>query len=205
MIKILAIYGSPRRNGNTDRLLEAFLTGPAAGSVTCRRLKISEIEFAPCTGCQMCEEKGHCVVEDGMQAVYPWIDDADLVVLASPVYFYGLTAQAKALVDRSQALWARKHRFGKTGAGAVTGTKARAGFLISTGGSKGRRLFECVELTMKYFCDAIDARYLGSLTIRSLDRMGDVERHSEYLEQARQAGRRIVGELSASAENNQAS
>ncbi len=199
MIKILAIFGSPRRNGNTDRLLEAFLAGPAAASIACRRVRVSEMEFTPCTGCGMCEEKGHCVIPDGMQVVYEWIDDADLVVLASPVYFYGLTAQAKALVDRSQAMWARKYRLG------VTGAKTKAGFLISTGGSKGRRLFECVELTVKYFCDAIDARYLGSLTIRSLDRMGDVERHPEYLEQARDAGRRIVAEWSASAEGSQAS
>ena len=97
MIKILAIFGSPRRNGNTDRLLEAFLEGPVSTSIACRRVRVSEMEFTPCTGCRMCEKKGHCVVPDGMQVVYEWIDDADLVVLASTVYFYGLTAQAKAL------------------------------------------------------------------------------------------------------------
>ncbi len=191
MVKILAIFGSPRRGGNTDRLLEAFLAGPAPGTIECTRVAVSETDCAPCTGCQECDREGRCVLNDGMQPVYRWIEDADLVVLASPVYFYGLTAQAKAVVDRAQAFWARKYRLGERAAGT------KAGFLIAAGGSKGPRLFECVERTMKYFCDALDARFLGSLTFRSLDRMGDMDRHPEYLEQAREAGARVVAELVA--------
>jgi multimeric flavodoxin WrbA len=189
MINILAIYGSPRRGGNTDRLMEAFLAGAAPATLECRRVKVGDMEFCPCTGCQECDAGGTCVVDDAMQDVYRWIGEADLVVLASPIYFYGLTAQAKAIVDRSQALWVRKHRLG------LAASRPKSGFLIAAGGSKGTRLFECAELTMRYFCDALDARYLGSLTFRSLDARVDIDRHPEYVDSARETGRRIANEV----------
>jgi multimeric flavodoxin WrbA len=199
MTQILAIYGSPRRGGNTDRLLDAFLDGAEETHSVCRRVYASDREIAACNGCQACEVDGHCVIEDDMQQVYGWIGEADLVVLASPVYFYGLTAQAKALIDRSQSLWACKYRLG------IRAQKPRAGFLISAGGSKGRRLFECAELTMKYFCDAIDARFLGSLTFASVDRWEDIDRHPEYLDEARGSGQRITAQLASADETSQPS
>jgi multimeric flavodoxin WrbA len=196
-MQILAIFGSPRRGGNTDRLLETFVEGAEETGAVCRRLVVRDQGIGPCDGCQACDADGICVLRDGMQPVYEWIDEADLVVLASPIYFYGITAQAKALVDRSQALWARKHRLG------IRSSGPKFGFLISTGGSKGRRLFECAELTMKYFSDAIDAHYVGSLTFRSIDRLGDIERHPQYLDEARDSGRRLAADLSARLEGEQ--
>jgi multimeric flavodoxin WrbA len=188
MTHVLGVFGSPRRGGNTDRLLEEFLSGAAEGGARCTRVIAAEADIKPCTGCQHCEIERRCVIEDGMQRVYALIEDADVVVLASPIYFYGLTAQAKALVDRCQVFWARKHRFGERA------TKPRAGFLISVGGSAGPRLFECAEMTMKYFCEALDAEYVGSLTFRSIDLPGDIDRHPEYLEETRHSGRRIADE-----------
>jgi multimeric flavodoxin WrbA len=188
-MQILAIFGSPRRGGNTERLLEAFLEGACTGATSCRRLVVTDQGIGPCTGCQACDADGACVLDDGMKPVYEWIDEADLVVLASPIYFYGITAQAKALIDRSQALWARKHRLG------IRASVAKSGFLIAAGGSRGKKLFECAELTMRYFCDAIDARYLGSLTFRSIDGLGDIEGHPEYMDEARESGRRLAAEV----------
>lgn len=198
MTHVLAIFGSPRRGGNTDRLLEAFLRGAEEGGARSERVHAAEEAIHPCDGCQRCEIEGRCVIEDGMQRVYGLIDEADLIALASPVYFYGVTAQAKALIDRTQALWIRKHRLG------IRSQKTRAGFLIAAGGSKGKRLFECAEMTMRYFCDAVDARYLGSLTFRALDRSADLERHPEYLEEARRTGRRTVSQLGSGSAVDQA-
>ena len=174
---------------NTDRLMEAFLEGASGAGADCQRLVVTDHDIGACTGCQACDADGACVLDDGMKPVYEWIDRAELVVLASPIYFYGITAQAKALVDRSQALWARKHRLG------IRSSVRKSGFLIAVGGSKGKNLFECAELTMRYFSDAIDAQYLGSLTFRSIDRLGDIEGHPEYIDQARESGRRLAAEL----------
>ncbi len=195
-MQILAIYGSPRRGGNTDRLLDAFIEGTRGSHADCRRLVVAREEIGGCTGCRGCDSNGRCVVQDGMQSVYRWIEEAHLVVLACPIYFYGLTAQAKALVDRAQALWVRKHRLG------LRATRPKSAFFISAGGSKGKRLFECAELTMRYFCDAIDARYAGSLTFRSIDHPGDIERRPEYLDRARESGRRLAAELAGHGEDN---
>jgi len=189
MVHVLGIFGSPRRGGNTDRLLESFLAGAGESGGPCSRVLVAEESLAPCSGCRRCETDGRCVIEDGMQRVYGLIEEADLIALAAPIYFYGLPAQAKALIDRSQMFWARKHRLG------LRARKRRAGYLIAAGGSKGKRLFDCVELTTRYFCDAIDADYLGALTFRSLDRPEDLDRHPEYLDQARREGRRIAAGL----------
>lgn len=192
MAHVLGVFGSPRRGGNTDRLLEMFLSGATEGGAQSTRVIASAAGIEPCTGCQQCETERRCVIEDGMQPIYGLIEDADVIALASPIYFYGLTAQAKAFVDRCQVFWARKHRFGERA------KKTRAGFLISVGGSKGERLFECAEMTMKYFCEALDAAYIGSLTFRSIDQPGDIDRHPEYLEEARRIGHRIAEERTAS-------
>jgi len=61
-----------------------------------------------CTGCDGCEKTGMCVIKDDMQDVYTLMDDADVIIIASPIFFYGVTSQVKALIDRGQAMWWRR-------------------------------------------------------------------------------------------------
>jgi protein-tyrosine-phosphatase len=117
-----------------------------------------------------------------MQEIYPMLRRADIIVMATPVFFYGPTAQMKALIDRSQALWARRYVHGLSD----PGRKWRLGFLLSLGATKGQNLFEGVLLTAKYFFDAVGARFDGSLTYKKIEASGDIEKHPTALSDARE-------------------
>jgi multimeric flavodoxin WrbA len=189
-MNVLGIFGSPRKGGNTELLLEEALKGAEKEGADVERLHIANFHITPCTECLQCLEKGECVIQDDMQKIYPKLLDSDIIILASPIFFYGITAWAKALVDRSQALWARKYvlkdpSLGKEG-------KRRKGFLISVGGTKGQKVFEGAILTAKYFFDVLNADYVGELVFRNMDAKGDILKQPDALRQAFESGRKLV-------------
>ncbi|MFW6284159.1 MAG: flavodoxin family protein [Desulfosalsimonas sp.] len=120
---------------------------------------------------------------------------ADGLMLATPIFFYTVSAHVKALMDRCQSLWVKKYWIDKTEPGQLQ--PRRQGLLISVGATKGKRLFEGTLLTVKYFLDVLDARLWDSLLYRGLDFEGDVEKYPQYLEQARDAGRRLADAICA--------
>jgi multimeric flavodoxin WrbA len=151
---------------------------------------LSDFTITPCKECHGCDRTGNCVILDDMQKIYPKLLGADVIILASPIFFYGVTAWAKALIDRSQALWARKYllkdpSLGKEG-------KKRKGFFISVGATKGQKVFEGSILTVKYFFDVLNANYVGQLLFKGVEAKGDILKHPEALQQAFEAGRRLV-------------
>ncbi|MCF8031615.1 MAG: flavodoxin family protein [Desulfarculaceae bacterium] len=193
---LLGIYGSPRKGGNTDLLLDAALDeAQAAGAeverVYCRRLKMSG-----CIACGGCDETGMCVLDDGMQAIYPYMQLAGAVLLSSPVYFYGPPAQAKALIDRSQACWSAR-MLKKTTPEQRKSFDSGQGYMIAVGATKGKRMFECMELTARYFYDALDMTYQGGLLVPGVEAKGQVAGDQDILAQARDLGRKIVAQAAS--------
>jgi multimeric flavodoxin WrbA len=191
-VLVLGIYGSPRKGGNTDLLLDAALAGAReAGArveaVYCRRLKVSG-----CIACGGCTKTGQCVLDDQMQTVYPLIAQAGAVVLASPVYFYGPPAQAKALIDRSQACWSAR-MLAKTTPEARRSYDHGRGYLIAVGATKGPRMFSCMELTARYFYDALDMSFQGGLLVPGVEAKGQIASDAATLEKARALGREMAG------------
>jgi protein-tyrosine-phosphatase/multimeric flavodoxin WrbA len=146
------------------------------------------MNITPCQECGTCEKKGFCPIDDDMQEVYPLLRQADIIVMATPIFFYGATAQLKALIDRSQALWSRRYVFKLTD----PGMKWRRGFLLAVGATKGKNLFEGVELTAKYFFDAVGATSEGSLTYKHIEASGDIENHPTALADAKEKAATIV-------------
>lgn len=194
-MKILGIFGSPRRGGNTDILLEETLKGAQKEGAEVDRIYLTDYAITPCKECHGCDHTGQCVILDDMQKIYPKLLESDIIILASPIFFYGVTAWAKALIDRSQALWAKKYllkdpSLGKEG-------RKRKGFFISVGATKGPRVFEGAILTVKYFFDTFNAEYAGELVFRGVDGKGDIFKHSEPLQRAFDAGRKLVLEMKA--------
>jgi multimeric flavodoxin WrbA len=189
-MKVLGILGSPRKGGNTELLLEETLKGAEAEGAAVESLRLTDYNIIPCKECLACFKDGNCIILDDMAKIYPKLLDADIIILASPIFFYGVTAWAKGLIDRCQALWARKYQlkdpsFGKEG-------RKRKGFFISVGGTKGQKTFEGAILTAKYFFDVLNAEYAGELVLREVDAKGDVLKHPEALQQAFEAGRKLV-------------
>jgi multimeric flavodoxin WrbA len=192
-MKVLGLFGSPRRGGNTDLLLEEALKGAQSAGAEVEGLHLTDFTITPCKECHGCEETGDCVILDDMHKIYPKLLVADIIILASPIFFYGVTAWAKALIDRCQALWSRKYvlkdeSLGKKG-------KRRKGFLISVGATKGKKVFDGAILTAKYFFDVLNAEYAGELVFRGIDAKGDILKHPEAIQQAFEAGRRLVLEM----------
>ncbi len=184
-MRILGLCCSPRKGGNTDLLLDELLRGSKDKGADTKKVDACHLQIAPCNGCGGCERTGRCVIEDGMQRIYSQIDEADMIVLASPIYFYNVTAQCKALIDRCQALWSRKYLLRKR-------SPMKGGFFLSVGGTKGKKMFDGAILTVRYFFDAINATYSGHLLFKEIDKKGAVKNHPTALREAYETGTRLV-------------
>ncbi len=188
-MRVLGIAGSPRRGGNTDLLLAEVLRGAASRGAEVKTIIISQLNIAPCQHCDACLETGRCKVKDDMQMIYDELERADRIVLASPVHFMGVTAQAKAMIDRCQALWVRKYRLKLPPLGSV---RERKGLFISVGGMKLANLFEPALATVKSLFKVLDVTYAGELLFPGVDEKGAITQNPDALKQAFLAGQRLV-------------
>ena len=189
-MKVLGLFGSPRRGGNTDLLLEEMLKGAESRGAKIDRIFLSDLDISDCRECRSCEATGNCVVQDEMQEIYPKLMEADHIVLASPIFFYGVTAQVKRMIDRCQALWARKYILKKSS--VEKGDAKRKGWFLSVGSSRGTKVFEGAILTVRYFFDALNVEYAGELTFRGIDGKGAIKEHPSALKEAFEAGQRLA-------------
>ncbi|MFQ6066689.1 MAG: flavodoxin family protein [bacterium] len=190
-MKVLGLFGSPRRGGNTDLLLEEMLRGAQSQGAEIERIFLSDWDISGCRECRSCEATGNCVVQDQMQEIYPKLVEADYIILASPIFFYGVTAQAKRMIDRCQALWARKYVLKKPLMAKKEKVK-RKGWFLSVAGSRGAKVFEGAILTARYFFDALNVEYAGELTFRKIDAKGSIKKHPTALKEAFEAGQQLV-------------
>lgn len=103
---VLGLQGSPRKKGNTNKLLAAFMDEAERLGANTITINISKNRILPCDGTRFCEKKGFCHIDDDMTGeIYSLLRRARLIIMATPVFFYSVPAQLKALIDRSQALW----------------------------------------------------------------------------------------------------
>ena len=105
MKKILILSGSPRKNGNSDMLCDEFMRGAVESGHQVEKIRVAEKNIGFCRGCYACKDTGKCVIKDDMAEVLQKMIDTDVFVLASPVYFYSIDAQLKAVIDRTVARW----------------------------------------------------------------------------------------------------
>ncbi|OPX19934.1 MAG: NADPH-dependent FMN reductase [Desulfobacca sp. 4484_104] len=185
-MKVLGIWGSPRRGGNTEILLDAFLTGAAQGGAEVEKITLTKLKISPCMEIYHCIKDGTCPIKDDMLELYPKLLAADVVALASPIFFYGLTAQAKALVDRTQALWARRYVLKQDFPGPQ-----RQGVLLCVGATQGKHVFVGCRLTARYFFDAINVAYAAEILVRGVDEKGAILQKPEILVESEDLGRRL--------------
>lgn len=181
---VLGLQGSPRKKGNTEFLLSAFMKETEKYGAKTHIVDVCNKNIEPCKEFTTCEKKGFCPIKDDMDPeIYSLLRKADIVVPASPVFFYNVTAQLKALIDRSQTLWARKYRLNLTD----PKRSMRRGFILSQGATKGKNLFLGIDLTAKYFFDAVGASYEGSLYYWRIENRGDMEKHPTVHEDVKKA------------------
>ena len=186
-MKVLGIMGSPRIKGNTDLLLDEALKGAQGQGAEVEKVIVDKLNIAPCREYYGCVKDGNCVIRDDMDNIYPKLLDTDRVIVASPIFFYGLTSQVKALIDRCQALWARKYILKQS-----LPDSARKGAFIAVGATRGRKLFDGSILTVKYFFQSIDVQYVDELLVPGVDKRGEIKEHPTALSDAFELGRRLV-------------
>jgi len=185
-MKVLGIMGSPRIKGNTDLLLDEVLKGAKSEGAEVEKLIADKLNIAPCREYYGCLNDGNCVIHDDMDSVYIKLLSADRVIIASPMFFYGLTAQVKAIIDRGQALWARKYVLKQP---PPDGN--RKGAFIGVGATKGKNLFEGSILTLKYFFKTIGVEYADEVLVWEVEKKGAVKEHPTALKDAFEMGKRF--------------
>jgi multimeric flavodoxin WrbA len=188
--KIIAIYGSPRRKGNTATLLKKTIEGARDSGAEVEEIVLRDLKISPCLEIYGCMQAGECAIKDDFQIVRDKILASQGLILASPVFFYAVSSHTKILMDRFQSLWVKKYWVDKTPKDKQI--IKRKGLFISVGATKGKKLFDGMLLSVKYFFDVLEMELWKTLLYRQLDFQEDVLKHPEYLEEAHTAGKDFV-------------
>jgi multimeric flavodoxin WrbA len=191
--KIVAIYGSPRRKGNTATLLREAIRGARESGAVVEEIVLRDLKISPCLEIYGCMQSGECAIKDDFQKVRDQILAARGLMLASPVFFYTVSAHMKIFMDRFQSLWVKKYWVEKTPKDQKSIT--RKGLFIAVGATQGKKLFDGSLLTVRYFFDTLDMELWKALLYRKLDFAEDILKHPEYLQEAYVAGKAFGDEL----------
>jgi multimeric flavodoxin WrbA len=201
-VHLVAMHGSARRGGNSKVLLEAVLEGARGARPTGLEVELVEayrVDVGPCTDCEAClapgavavagAGAGGCTVEgDDWPRIEALLRGADALVVASPVYFMGLPAPLKAIVDRLQAVWALRERGGRVGTNE--GPFRRAAVVLCAAG--GREAFRGARAEALAALGTLQFEVVGELLAEGLEDSGEAAARPELLERARALGRAVV-------------
>ncbi|KAB3531510.1 flavodoxin family protein [Alkaliphilus serpentinus] len=191
MIKVLAIMGSPRKKMNNDTLLDNFLLGLKEKSeeVEIERINAADLNIAGCTACDACSHKLGCVIKDDMKGLIEKFNDANMIIVTSPLYFNSITAQLKALIDRNQVIWSSKYALKNS---LIDRNKVRFGFVLITGGAKEQPYgLSAVEPIFDLFFRSVNTEYKGNFFISNVDEK-PVYEDKEVQHKARAFGESLV-------------
>lgn len=180
-IKVLGLSTSPRENSNSDLLLRQALSGAQSAGASTEYIKLSDLNIAPCSECNRCYTTGACIIEDDYQMLSEKLFNTDRLIFATPIFFMSACAQAKALIDRSQCHWAHKHILKKQ---LITDRQDRRAMVIAVGGSKSTKMFDSIRLTMKFYFDTLEMRYVASLFVNKVSDAGQIQKYPLALKEA---------------------
>jgi multimeric flavodoxin WrbA len=177
---VLILKSSPRKKGNSNILAASLQAGVIEAGANVESLMLHDMDIRPCDACDECQETGVCVISDDMQQIYPLLERADSIVIASPVYWFTISAQAKLCIDR----WYAIHSSGIF-------RKKRIGIILTYGdddlySSGGINAIHTFESMFRY----LDADIIG-IVHGSAHECGDVEKQPELMESAYQLGQKL--------------
>ena len=190
MMKILAISSSPRRGGNSERMLDVAVAAAGETGAEVEKVILKEIGFFPCANCGACSRTGRCVLKDSYAELNGKIRAADRIIIAAPIYFGSICAQLKSLIDRGQPFWVEKFLLKREP--EPREVQRRGIFLSCCGFAQGQKFFANAEEIVRtyYFC--MDVPYGGGVFEAGVDDRGAIDQHPEALERCRQAGRNLA-------------
>ena len=189
MLKVIAFLGSPRENGNTELLLREAVRGVEESGPAVQVFNLNKMNIMPCQNCGGCDETGVCIYEDDMTRIYEAIRNADRIILASPIFFFALSAQTKIMIDRCQAFWCGKYLLRKP---IPEGPYGRKGLLLLVGGMKKEIGVQCAEATAKAFFRTISVPEHKTFAYMGIDEKGAILKHPSSLQDTYRAGQQLV-------------
>ncbi len=178
MGKIIVLVGSMRKGGNTDLLARAFAEG-AGKNYDVEILSVADYKVSPCTGCNVCikREDHQCCLKDDMAKIYEKLADADILAIASPVYFYGISASLKAVIDRLHNP-------------IRNGFKIKKLALLAVGSNCLPELFDAIKIQYQLSLRFFSLEDAGMVLVRSVKEKGDIK-ETPYLKEAYDLGASI--------------
>ncbi|TAN42803.1 MAG: flavodoxin family protein [Nitrospirae bacterium] len=188
-MKVVAFHGSPRAEGNSHQLLKSAVRGAEESGAEVRLFRLASMSMTPCLNCGGCDESGICVLDDEMTAVYSAIREADRIVLASPIFFFALSAQTKIMIDRCQAFWCEKYLLKKP---IPAGPYGRKGLLLLVGGMKKEEGIKCAEASARAFFRTVSVPEHKTLSYLGIDAFGHILNHPTALTDAYETGKNLV-------------
>lgn len=179
MSRIVVLVGSNRRNGNTDLLAKAFAEGASKNNIV-ELVSVADYKVNPCIGCNSCftREGNKCFQDDDMPKIYEKLRNADMVVISSPVYFYGISAQLKSIVDRLHTPMRNEFKIKKLA-------------LILVGAATLPELFDSIKLQYQLVLNFFKLEDAGMILVSGAKDKGDVKK-SEAIKQAYDLGLSVV-------------
>lgn len=196
-IKVLAFAGSPRRNGNSETLLDWVLAAMGQDpAVVIEKIALTEAGINPCKGCNACQKINKCVQRDGMDSVHDKIIAADIIILAAPIFCMGIAAQAKMLIDRAQVFTSRKYVL-KLPVVPVERKGKRLGIFLSTAGQNWSYVFDAAVPSVKCFFNVIEVkdRDINYLMVNHVDEKGAILNHPTAKTDAENLGTAVIAEI----------
>lgn len=175
--KVLILSGSPRKGGNSDLLCDEFMRGAREAGHEVEKIRVQEKKVACCIACYACEKTGVCAIKDDMAEIMQKMIDCDVMVLASPVYFYSIDAQLKAVIDRSVCRW--------------TEVKNKEMYYIMTAADKERTAVETTLACFRGYADCVEgAEEKGVIYGIGVYRAGEVK-ETKAMQEAYEMGKKI--------------
>ena len=195
-MKVYGICGSPRRGGNTEILLDRFLEGASSKGGSVEKIILNEMVFSPCQECDNMRDDGECIVEDEMRAVYSKVEEADIIVVATPLFFGSVSAQTKMMVDRFQCYWRARFLL-KTKRKNI----GKKGVFIGVAGGRKEFLFDNARKVVRNFFATVGAEPAGEILAEGVEDKGDVGYCEDILGEAFVSGQNIVNKEGKNAES----
>lgn len=188
-MKVVVFFGSPRIDGNTEILLREALRPIEAAGHDIVAFKLNVMNIKPCQDCGGCARTGVCVINDDMKPVYDAIRSGDRFIVASPVFFYSVSAQTKLMIDRCQAFWCEKYLLKKD---LPAGPHGRKGLLLVAAGLNKEAAAVCAETVTRIFFRSISVPEHRMVAALGADGKGEVLGHPTALKEAFAAGVELV-------------
>ena len=177
-MRITVIVGSPRKGGNTETLADSLIKGAQSAGADVVKYTLRGKKIAPCVNCDYCQTHDRCAIDDDMAEVYAQLLHTDALVFATPIYFYTMSAQLKAVLDRLYNPVRAQ-------------LPIRYTALLSVCADDTQRAFDPVRATFAAIEDYLGWKRIGEVTVDSVEKKGDIAGH-EALDRARSLGQKLA-------------